>query len=60
MLDENKFVCVLEAELLCWGLDGEGHLGVNPKIQIMFAEAAFCNLLCMNERKFAFSSNFYF
>lgn len=52
-------MCVLEAEPLCWGLDG-GHLGVDPKIKIVLAEAAFCNVLCINERKWAFHSNFYF
>lgn len=52
-------MCVLEAEPLCWGLDG-GHLGVDPKIKIVLAEAAFCNVLCVNERKWAFNSNFYF
>lgn len=52
-------MCVLEAEPLCWGLDG-GHLGVDPKIKIVLAEAAFCNVLCINERKWAFNSSFYF
>lgn len=50
---------MLEAEPLCWGLDG-GHLGVDPKIKVVLAEAAFCNVLCINERKWAFNSNFYF